>query len=323
MKPENILLSSCDEEAILKICDFGLSKAMLNIKSYESYDSLFHSSYGNCSEDWGSSNSIFPSNEDTSNIWDDIGNIKLSKDEALVGNSLGQVPYQRMYSDVGTTFYQAPEIKNNGSNGYIGSLSDIFSSGILLYNLLTGEYPFNPNPDLDSCPRYKEFKSWSENIDLHGPTSQLPLFLTWNSWSHHARLSPALTDLLCSLLHPDPSKRLSASAALQHKWFHEEDQRSSIDPILGKGSVGSSPHVPVSPHVSEGGGGGGLFDLTCPQTDEADVLNTSRLSESRLTMSLRTGQKNSCMVSDKIIANVSNNSDQRDFLMEFSDGSGS
>jgi hypothetical protein len=136
-------------------------------------------------------------------------------------------------------------------------------------------------------------------------------------------LSPALTDLLCSLLHPDPSKRLSASVALQHKWFHEEGQRSSIDPILGKGSVGSvSPHVSVSPLVSQGGGG--LFDLTCPQAEaEADVPNTSQLSESRLTMSLQTGQKNSCMVSDKIIANVNNDSDTRDFLMEFSDGSGS
>jgi serine/threonine protein kinase len=47
---------------------------------------------------------------------------------------------QRMYTDTGTIFYQAPEMHDN--NGY-GKKVDLWAVGIVVYEMLTGMKPFN------------------------------------------------------------------------------------------------------------------------------------------------------------------------------------
>ncbi len=145
-------------------------------------------------------------------------------------------PLKRLTSVVGSERYQAPEIKQN-STGYDGTKVDIWSSGVILYTLVTGNMPFNDN--LSTCSIFSGFKNWisenSEKIASHTVTQFPPFFCCYGPGFQRLGFSNELSTLLVSLLHPDPSFRLSASQALRHPWFHGmAKSRSRSNSLAGK-----------------------------------------------------------------------------------------
>ena len=93
----------------------------------------------------------------------------------------------------------APEILNN--SGY-NELCDIWSCGVIMYFLLTKIQPFKGGTKEETIKLIKIGK-----IDK--------LSLVWKQMSEDAK------DLLVLLLDRNPSTRINAQTALEHKWFKQ------------------------------------------------------------------------------------------------------
>ena len=98
-------------------------------------------------------------------------------------------------SKVGTAYYVSPEILQ----GKYNEKCDVWSAGVILYVLLSGEPPFNGPSDSVIYSKIKKMK-------FSFPPSR------WNSISKEAK------DLLSHMLVPE-SERYSASQVLAHPWF--------------------------------------------------------------------------------------------------------
>lgn len=149
LKPENFLFSSKDENAIIKIIDFGLSR----------------------------------------------------HDDMKAGI---------MNTKVGTPYYVAPEVLNRE---YTKSC-DIWSIGVITYILLCGYPPFYGDTDNQIFDSVR-----TARFDFPSPD--------WDGISDSAK------DFICSLLKRDPSKRLSASDALNHRWIREKTRDTTPPPKEG------------------------------------------------------------------------------------------
>lgn len=102
----------------------------------------------------------------------------------------------------GTPTFQAPEIAGNvDGHPYDGYKADVWSAGILFFYMITGGYPYTAETV------YLLLKAIEED----------PVKLPNN-------LDPVLEDLLSRLLDKDPVTRISASEALQHPWFSQDQQ---------------------------------------------------------------------------------------------------
>src|SRR6476660_7950537 len=110
---------------------------------------------------------------------------------------------------MGTLAYMSPE---QASGQTVGSASDVFALGIVLYELATGSHPF---------------KSESMLGYLHAITSQTPPSMT----SLKAHLPPALDDLILRMLDKDASKRPIASEVAQALQEIEKYGSSKTFPI--------------------------------------------------------------------------------------------
>ena len=102
----------------------------------------------------------------------------------------------QLTEQIGTSFYIAPEILQNGYN----EKCDLWSCGVILYILLCGSPPFYGKNEKEIfskviCGNY----SFKQKI--------------WTKISKEAK------SLVKKLLELNPSKRLSAKEALNHKWF--------------------------------------------------------------------------------------------------------
>lgn len=111
----------------------------------------------------------------------------------------------RFKSRVGTPYYIAPEVIRKDYS----TSCDEWSCGVILYILLCGFPPFNGATDADI---FKRVKKGSFNF----PDPE---------WRH---ISSSAKHLICKLLDKDPSKRITAQAALQHPFF------AGVTPIAQK-----------------------------------------------------------------------------------------
>ena len=101
---------------------------------------------------------------------------------------------------IGTSYYIAPEvIKEN-----YDEKCDVWSCGVILYILLCGYPPFNGSNN--SAIYY--------NIQNSNPD------FTGDEWKD---VTKEAIELIKQMLVKDPSKRISASVALSHKWFRDFD----------------------------------------------------------------------------------------------------
>ena len=117
---------------------------------------------------------------------------------------------ERLQTAWGTPWYAAPEMIS--SKMYKGTLTDIWSSGVLLYFMVCGHLPFE---DHDTDSLYKKILNWNSMI-----SSILPSYLSEN-----------LKDLLTKILNTNPRKRIGIRQIRNHPWFTNTLKRESLPRI--------------------------------------------------------------------------------------------
>uniref|UniRef100_A0A7S0ZHD7 Protein kinase domain-containing protein n=1 Tax=Timspurckia oligopyrenoides TaxID=708627 RepID=A0A7S0ZHD7_9RHOD len=121
----------------------------------------------------------------------------------------GEMSERNQQQMIGTAAYVAPEIVRKEP---YGAGVDVWASGVLLYIMLTGKMPFYGNDESEVL-----------KMILDGEVDySLPEF---------EPISESAKSLLRSLLQKDPNRRLTAQAALNHRWI--EDSSIVSDAPLG------------------------------------------------------------------------------------------
>ncbi len=115
---------------------------------------------------------------------------------------LPEDPTVKINEKCGTPCYMAPESLRD--QGYREKF-DIFSLGSVFFNLLSGHFMFN-GESVDEQLRL------NRACDL----SLLPMYLE--------SISEQCFQLLFKMIDPDPEKRPSATEALRHLWFKQDEE---------------------------------------------------------------------------------------------------
>ena len=110
----------------------------------------------------------------------------------------------KLKSRSGTPAYMAPEVIEQNYD----EKADIWSAGIMMYQLLTGKFPFWDN--VRECSLQQVWKAILQD-EVNFQAREL------------RQISPAARDLLKGLLCRDVKERLTASDALRHRWLRSED----------------------------------------------------------------------------------------------------
>ena len=108
----------------------------------------------------------------------------------------------KLKTKVGTAYYVSPEILE----GKYTELCDIWSAGVILYILLSGDPPFNGPSD---AAIYKKISEKKFNF----PEKK------WRNISNDAK------DLICHMLVPE-KERYTAEDVLKHPWFKNADNKN-------------------------------------------------------------------------------------------------
>ena len=184
LKPENLMLCSTKREAgTIKVVDFGCAKVL-----HDNYDIT----------------------DDNANIIDSLmmqgaAVPSASKDSSTTKPFGASEPQPRTTNGItGTTPYWPPERFQQES--LLSPESDMWAAGVILYIMLTGVHPFDPN----GCLADSEI----EKRILADPDPPIGEFT-----SH---LSDSAIDLIKQLMNPDPKKRLDAYGMLRHPWVRGE-----------------------------------------------------------------------------------------------------
>lgn len=115
----------------------------------------------------------------------------------------------------GTPQYFAPEVLRRrhtvAGRGRYGKPADMWSLGVILYILLSGQPPFNP-----------------DDFDEDDDRSQYNIEFPTDPWS---QFHPLAVDLVQKLLREDPKRRLTVSQACTHPWIMMEDGDTHIHPL--------------------------------------------------------------------------------------------
>ncbi|OMJ77561.1 hypothetical protein SteCoe_22809 [Stentor coeruleus] len=118
---------------------------------------------------------------------------------------------KRLSKFTGTSFYIAPEVIKENYN----EKCDVWSCGVIMYLLLTGNFPFDGNS------RDEIFNKISQvNINLKDGLME--------------NLSPLAKSLLESLLKKDPNNRCTAKQALDHPWIQTKANIPTDDKVFRK-----------------------------------------------------------------------------------------
>ena len=136
---------------------------------------------------------------------DDNCDFKLA-DFGLSTNATG--PLQEKCGSPG---YVAPEMLRRGS---YGPKADVFSCGVLLYFLLSGEFPFQGQCADEILSKNRECR-----ISFHA-----------QQWTGISRQG---VELVLQLTNPNPSQRLSSCEALSHNWFTCMDSPTQFPERVG------------------------------------------------------------------------------------------
>lgn len=129
-----------------------------------------------------------------------------------IRHSSGEAP---LTSRSGTPAYMAPEVIMQSYS----SKADIWSVGMVTYQLLTGKFPFCEN--IRSCSLQDVWKS------ILSESGRISTYIDVLDVSDEAK------QFLHCLLVRDPSKRLSATQALQLPWVKNVRERSATHPLEG------------------------------------------------------------------------------------------
>jgi len=181
IKPENILFLNDKPDSDLKVIDFGLAATIDAIAETR-----------------------VEYTENRSGIAGAVSRILSIKGRHLMNHQVKRVKMER----AGTPHYMAPEM----IRGEYDSKCDVFSIGVIMYQLLTGIHPF-----------------YEYGIDNEGTVKQKILKhkppFTGAEWTY---VSQSARDLVAVMLCKDPLKRPSAAEALKHPWFRHVAQRNNV-----------------------------------------------------------------------------------------------
>ncbi|VAH01935.1 unnamed protein product [Triticum turgidum subsp. durum] len=138
------------------------------------------------------------------------GNIKISDfglcalpqhlGDIFISLNLKSATFQKdglLHTTCGSPNYIAPEVLQN--RGYDGSLSDIWSCGVILYIMLIGQLPFD---DRNMVVLYQKIFKGDAKIP---------------EW-----LSPGAQNIIKRILEPNPMKRINMAEIKQHEWFQKD-----------------------------------------------------------------------------------------------------
>lgn len=113
----------------------------------------------------------------------------------------------------GTLLYIAPEGFGRG----LEMKSDIWSAGVILYNLITGDFPFM---EKWPPPPGRDINWWQNGVKKA---------IVTESHRHHPNLSNSVSqdcvDLMRAMLNKDPRSRPDAAECLMHDWFKRFDRK--------------------------------------------------------------------------------------------------
>ncbi|XP_035820677.1 CBL-interacting serine/threonine-protein kinase 1 isoform X3 [Zea mays] len=123
------------------------------------------------------------------------GNIKVS-DFGLSALPQNQQKDGLLHTTCGSPNYIAPEVLLN--KGYDGSISDVWSCGVILYVMLTGNLPFD---DQNVVVLYQKILKGNAHIP---------------KW-----LSQGAQDILRKILDPNPVTRIDVDGIRAHDWFKQ------------------------------------------------------------------------------------------------------
>ena len=135
----------------------------------------------------------------------------------------------------GSRFYNAPEMFSSSTKGYLGTLSDIFSLGVVLFVLVMGFYPFDKPNITDS--RYK-FISKKDFQGFWKKCEQKKALSNNNSNNNNNNIfgvSQEFKDLFEKMVCPKPDDRISLSQIKKHPWLLE--LTNSYDEIKFDGKI--------------------------------------------------------------------------------------
>lgn len=114
--------------------------------------------------------------------------------------------HSKAKSFVGTRPYLAPEvIKCKREEGYDAKKADIWSTGVFLYVMLVGAYPFERSGDPINGESKAALKR-IQNADYIFPKG---------------RVSESAADLIRKILETDPEKRLGIREIQNHEWYQK------------------------------------------------------------------------------------------------------
>lgn len=200
LKPGNILLN---KKGIIKICDFGLSRDLNLIKSYNNFsfnDEKMEENkkFDNFSEDYENKN---------------IQNKKIrleNSDEKIKKN------FNVLTSNVITRWYRPPELLYSAP--LYSSVVDIWSLGCIHFELLHRCPLFSEESDIGMISRI------SEIVGTWPGAKKLENFIEMGKYENNLKHLLKNCDIDCqelimNCLIPDPLKRISAMNALRHKYF--------------------------------------------------------------------------------------------------------
>ena len=174
IKPENILFVTRAKESPLKLIDFGLATTLDNAKAAARELKIRRKGF------LGALTKAIP---------------------VCVPPCIKPYSVRKIMPRAGTLNYFSPEM----IRGDYTELTDVFSAGIILYQLLTGVHPFYvPGVDDENSVKFKISKREADFPN--------------DLWSH---ISADAKDLTRKLLLRDPSYRMSAINALKHRWFKD------------------------------------------------------------------------------------------------------
>lgn len=180
---------------------------------------------------WCHSHRVFHRDLKPQNILvDPQGNLKLA-DFGLA--RAFTVPLRTYTHEVVTLWYRAPEILLGGKQ--YSCPVDIWSVGAIFAEMVTGVPMFAGDSEIDELFKIFRLLGTPNEENWPGVSKLAEYKTTFPKWKRVSMqnavptLDPAGVDLLSQMLVYEPSKRISAKAALQHPYFDDLD-KSALTP---------------------------------------------------------------------------------------------
>jgi serine/threonine-protein kinase SRK2 len=113
-------------------------------------------------------------------------------------------------SKVGTPGYTAPEVISNKRH-YDGVMADVWSSGVMLFVMLFGQYPFERPEDKKEQNRFQKVLYRIIAVDYKFPDT-----------TPHGPVSENVKDLIRRIFVADPKRRITIQQIQQHPWYQQD-----------------------------------------------------------------------------------------------------